>query len=107
MSRKIVFTLLLCVAWVLTAGAQNTIESIRKAYQDVHHMIDQMTPDEGGMWEMPPEYYDLKVVQNLPGTGPHQEIIRMFYGDLETEEEYDPYPPHYLQSARKGSHDRR
>ena len=81
----------------MTAGAQNSVESIRKAYQDVHKMIDQMTPDAEGMWEMPPEYFDLKVVQNLPGTGPHEEKIRMYYGELESEEEGDPYPPHYLR----------
>ena len=71
----------------MTAGAQNSVESIRKAYQDVHKMIDQMTPDAEGMWETPPEYFDLKVVQNLPGTGPHEEKIRMYYGELESEEE--------------------
>ena len=97
MSRKKFFTLLICVAWAMTAGAQNSVESIRKAYQDVHKMIDQMTPDAEGMWEMPPEYFDLKVVQNLPGTGPHEEKIRMYYGELESEEEGDPYPPHYLR----------
>lgn len=97
MSRKKIFTLLICVAWAMTAGAQNSVESIRKAYQDVHKMIDQMTPDAEGMWEMPPEYFDLKVVQNLPGTGPHEEKIRMYYGELESEEEGDPYPPHYLR----------
>ena len=97
MSRKKIFTLLICVAWAMTAGAQNSVESIRKAYQDVHKMIDQMTPDAEGMWETPPEYFDLKVVQNLPGTGPHEEKIRMYYGELESEEEGDPYPPHYLR----------
>ena len=97
MSRKKIFTLLICVAWAMTAGAQNSVESIRKAYQDVHKMIDQMTPDADGMWKTPPEYFDLKVVQNLPGTGPHEEKIRMYYGELESEEEGDPYPPHYLR----------
>jgi hypothetical protein len=97
MSRKKIFTLLICVAWAMTAGAQNSVESIRKAYQDVHKMIDQMTPDADGMWETPPEYFDLKVVQNLPGTGPHEEKIRMYYGELESEEEGNPYPPHYLR----------
>ena len=97
MSRNKIFTLLICVAWTLTAGAQNSVESIRKAYQDVHKMIDQMTPDADGMWETPPVYFDLKVVQNLPGTGPHEEKIRMYYGELESEEEGDPYPPHYLR----------
>lgn len=96
MRKKIAFTFLLCATWILSVGAQNTIESIRKEYQDVHEMIVSMTPDKEGMSAWPPEYYDLKVVQNLAGTGPHKENIRMFYGELEPEEEGDPYPPHYL-----------
>jgi len=97
MGKKVVFTLLLCVAGALTAGAQQTIESIRKVYQEVHEMIDQMTPNADREWATPPEYFDLQVVQNLPATGPHKENIRMFYGELEPEEEGDPYPPHFLR----------
>jgi hypothetical protein len=104
MRKKVLITLLLCVAWAWDADAQNTIESIRKAYQDVHEQIARMTPDEEGMWQMPPQYFDLQVVQNLPATGPHRENIRFFYGELEPENEeeeemYNPYPPHYLHFA--------
>jgi len=94
--RKNVLLILLFVV-VLTSGAQNSIQSIRKEYQAVHEMIAQMTPNEDREWETPPEYYDLHVVQNLPATGLHKENIRMFYGELEPEEEGDPYPPHYLR----------
>ena len=52
-------------------------------------------PSEG----IPPEYYHLRVLQNLPGTGGHEENIRMYYGELESEEEGDSYPPHYLRFA--------
>ena len=92
-----------CAMWTLTAVAQKTtertgvtIESIRKQYQDIHEWISQMSKDfpaEG----VPPEYYELEVLQNLAGTGPHMENIRMYFGDEESEEEeYNPYPPHYL-----------
>lgn len=97
MSKKVLFTLLLGVAWALSASAQQTIESIRKVYQEVHEMIDQMTPNADREWATPPEYFDLQVVQNLPATGPHKENICMFYGELEPEEEGDPYPPHFLR----------
>ena len=96
MIKKAVFTLLLCIAGVLSVSAQNTVESIRKEYQNVHEWMAQMGdnfPSDG----IPPEYFDLRVVQNLPATGPHQENIRMYYGELESEEEGDPYPPHYLR----------
>ena len=97
MRKRLVLALFLCVAWTLTASAQQTVEHIRKAYQDVHEMIDHMTPKGDDMPAMPPEYFDLQVVQNLPATGGHKENIRMYYGELEPEEEGDPYPPHYLR----------
>lgn len=95
MMKKVTITLLLCVAWVLTVNAQNTVENIRKTYQDVHEWIAQMGTD------LPSEYFDLHVVQNLPATGPHNENIRMYYGEKQSEdnEEYNPYPPHYLRFA--------
>ena len=78
-----------------------TIQSIRKAYQDVHEMIAQMTPNADREWATPPEYFDLQVVQNLPATGGHKENIRMYYGNLPNKDEdgdvYNPYPPHYLR----------
>jgi hypothetical protein len=98
--KKVVYTLLLCAVWTLTAEAQNSMESIRKTYQEVHQWIAQMTPNKDGESEMPPEYYDLHVEQNLPGTGPHHEKIRMFYGEVESEsgeDDFNPYPPHYLR----------
>jgi len=99
MKKRLSFTLLSCMAWMLTVSAQNSIESIRKEYQGVQQWINQMSenfPSDG----IPSEYYDLRVEQNLPGTGPHHESIRMYYGELEPEEEGDPYPPHYLRFAR-------
>ena len=97
MRQKIVVTLLWCVAGALGVSAQNTVESIRKAYQAVHEDMDRMQPDAEGFSAMPPEYFDLNVVQNLPATGPHKEHVRMYYGELEPEEEGNPYPPHYLR----------
>ena len=83
------------VGCLQTAFAQNTIESIRKAYQGQKEEIARMSdefPGEG----TPPVYYHLHVSQNLPGTGMHHENVRMYYGELPSEEEGDPFPPHYL-----------
>lgn len=88
---------MLCTAWGLSAEAQNTVESIRKEYQNVHEWIARMIPDSDSMTGIPPEYYDLSVVQNLPGTGPHRESIRMYFEDGETDEEGAVYPPHCLR----------
>ena len=96
---KAIATIVLCMTWALPIQAQNTIESIRKEYQSVQERIAHMMPDEDGNYAWPPEYYDLHVIQNLPATGPHHENIRMFYGEekQEDEENYNPYPPHYLR----------
>ena len=101
MRKRARMTLLLCVAWALTAVAQNTVESIRKQYQEVYEWIGHMS-DEFPAEGIPPEYFDLHVAQNLPGTGPHHENVRMYYGDKEPElvdgeeEGVNPYDDHYL-----------
>ena len=93
---KIVIALMLCVAWTLSASAQTTVESIRKEYQAVQQDIALMMPNEDGETPSPPVYYDLNVSQNLPGTGPHHEHIRMYYNELDADED-EVYPPHYLR----------
>lgn len=95
--KKTVISILLCAAFVISAQAQKrTVESIRQAYADVHEWISHMMPNEEGETGMPPEYFELNVMQNLPGTGPHHEVIRMFYGEEKTEDDVI-YPPHYLR----------
>jgi len=87
-------TLLLTLAMLQVAEAQHTIALIRKAYQEQKEQIALMSdnfPAEG----CPPEYYHLHTAQNLPGTGPHHENIRMYYDDVETEEDVI-IPPHRL-----------
>ena len=74
--------MLLCAIWTLTASAQNTVESIRKEYQDVQKWMAEMENFDS---ETYPAYYDLHVKQNLPGTGLHEENIRLYF----TEEEPD------------------
>jgi len=97
--KRIVLTLV-CALWMIAAGAQNTVESIRKLYQEVQENIGLMMPGEDGMWGVPPQYYELDVHQNLPGTGLHNELYRMFYVDEEVlDEDGEPviYPPHFLR----------
>lgn len=95
--KKTVISILFCAAFVMSAQAQKrTVESIRQTYAEVHEWISHMMPNEEGETGMPPEYFELNVMQNLPGTGPHHEVIRMFYGEEETEDGVI-YPPHYLR----------
>ena len=79
----------------LPASAQNTVESIRKEYQEMQQHIKQMMDPESFV---PKEFYNLIVHQNLPGTGPHEENIHLYY--IEDEEDEDKiYAPHYLRFA--------
>lgn len=43
--KKIILAALFC-ALAAAAGAQNTVLSIRKEYQEVHEWLQRMTPDE-------------------------------------------------------------
>jgi hypothetical protein len=95
--KKLIVIALMMVGGLQMAVAQNTIASIRKAYQDQQNVIAEMAenfPYDG----YPPCYYHLSVVMNLPATGLHRENIRMYFGEKEQDEEedYNPYPPHYL-----------
>ena len=100
MKKTIVFTLLLCAVWTLTASAQNTVESIRKEYQDVQKWIAEMEDFES---ETYPAYYDLHVKQNLPGTGLHEENICLYFTeeepDYEAEEVYTS-PTNHLRFVK-------
>lgn len=94
---KIVVTYILLLAAGVSVFAQTTVESIREEYREIHEMIELMTLDSEGFSAMPPSYYEVTKVQNLPATGMHREVVRMYYGELPSEEEGDPYPPHYLR----------
>lgn len=95
--KKLIVIALMMVGGLQVVCAQNTIQSIREAYQAQKKVIADMCetyPYEG----MPPALYHLKVLMNLPATGLHEENIRMYFGEQEQddEENYNPYPPHFL-----------
>ena len=97
MMRRIFITLTICLA-ATSAMAQQTVQSIRERYNAIHEVIQQMTPDKDGETMLPKEYIDLDVYQNLPGTGGHNERIRLWYGYLEDGNDVI-YPPRYLSFA--------
>ena len=84
----------------LTAKEKKAVEEIRQRYSDMKKMISLM--GEGPDWQdravdadspggWPPEYFHVKVVQNLPATGYHEENVRIYYEEEEIPEEI--YPP--------------
>ena len=97
MIHRIFITLIICLA-ATSAMAQQTVQSIRERYNAIHEVIQQMTHDKDGETMLPKEYIDLDVYQNLPGTGGHNERIRLWYGYLEDGDDVI-YPPRYLSFA--------
>ena len=97
MIYRIFITLIICLA-ATSAMAQQTVQSIRERYNAIHEVMQQMTPDKDGETMLPKEYIDLDVYQNLPGTGGHNERIRLWYGYLEDGDDVI-YPPRYLSFA--------
>ena len=118
---KKVFLLLLCLAALAMPGRaqgyksvakpnsfeKKAIENVRQRYAEMKKMIDMM--GEGADWQdraedadspggWPPEYFHVKVVQNLPGTGYHEENVRMFYEEERSGED-EVYPPLRLAYA--------
>ena len=97
--KRLIVIAMMALGGLQVAGAQNTIQSIREAYQAQKRTMAEMCetyPYEG----MPPAFYHLRVLMNLPATGLHEENIRMYFGEMEQDEEaedYSPYPPHFLR----------
>ena len=91
MMKKLYLLVLAAVVCSQTATAQSVVENIRKAYAEAKAEIANISSEDG----YPPEYYQLNVVQNLPGTGPHHEDVLMIFKE-EPAPEGVVYPPHRI-----------
>ena len=82
----------LLLAGVQTAGAQeqDVVTSVRQRYAAVKERIGLMMGEDA----IPQEYYQVRVLQNLPGTGPHEEDVRMYYG---YRDDHDIWPSRLLE----------
>lgn len=98
MIHRIFITLSIYLIATSAMAQKYTVQSIRERYNAVHEVMRQMTPDKDGETMLPKEYIDLDVYQNLPGTGGHNERIRLWYGYLEDGDDVI-YPPRYLSFA--------
>lgn len=92
--NRFIVSLFVLLAGGMTASAQHTVESIRQLYGEVQEDIRRMANEE-----MPAEYYNLHVKQNLPATGPHDVNIYMYYDEKPGQAENVIYPEHYLRFA--------
>lgn len=112
--KRLLTALLPALMIVLTAFAQKpdtreqkVIDNIRQRYSEMKDYIysmgeganwgeDAEGPDSPGAW--PPAYFHVKIAQNLPATGYHEENVRMYYEEVRTSEE-EIYPPLRLAFA--------
>lgn len=98
--KKLLLSLLLLATFLPSVTAQDAIADIRQRYAATKEHIADMMQEDG--W--PPTYYETNIVENLPGTGPHKENIKMFYAldeekAAEAEEgdiSYHVHPPVWL-----------
>lgn len=90
MKRKdVIIGILMLVFCMPVAQAQESVEVIRTHYYAVKERISEMEAQQ-----RPFEYYQVKVAQNLPGTGGHEETVNMYYGDRE---DHEIWPSHWLE----------
>ena len=71
--------------------AQDAIEQIRTHYKAVKARIDEM---EKGSLDYPfPKYFEVKILENYPGTGPHEEDVHIYQVEEEGYDEDVIFPP--------------
>lgn len=98
MRNKLAFVCLLFCLSVMTAHAQDAKNAIRDHYAAIKAMIAEYATleAEGEQYQYPVnECYKVKIRQNLPGTGLHEEDVLMYYGEVEGSDEI--YPDHWLE----------
>ncbi|MBQ7552900.1 MAG: hypothetical protein IJT46_00885 [Bacteroidaceae bacterium] len=81
--------MLLFIAWVPMVHAQYETEEIREHYYKVKQRIAEMEQQA-----IPAEYYQVTIMKNLPGSGPHKETVNMYYTDRE---DHEIWPSHCLE----------
>ncbi len=94
--RKVAFLSLLCCLSFLAADAQDAKKAIRDHYAAVKERLAEFAKLEAEGETYPVnECYKVKIKQNLPGTGLHEEEVLMIYAEVEGEDEV--YPDHRLE----------
>ena len=96
MRKKIAFVFFLCCLSFQMTSAQDLKEAIRDHYSAVKESIANLSQIEAEGEKYPVnECYKVKVKQNLPGTGLHEEDVTLYYGEVEGRDEV--YPAHWLE----------
>ena len=92
MEKRLWFLVASIMMCMLTATAQDAVSVIRKHYAEAQQKVAEYDLAEKGEGNVFPEYYEINIVQNLPGTGPHYEKVRMYF-NVNDNEEWQPDEP--------------
>ncbi len=100
--RQIVLTLILALGCLAaTAQAQDAKAAIRQHYAAAKAYVEQQQQVEAGGDIYPvTQCFSVQVKQNLPGTGYHQEDVKLYYRE-EQETDEQIYPDLLLDFATK------
>ena len=102
MKHRVLFlAVLVGLAFCSTTQAQDVKSAIRQHYAEAKAYIEQMKQVEAEGDQYPvPQVFSVKVEQNLPGTGYHEEDIKMYYREEQDSDE-QIYPDLLLDFATK------
>ena len=101
--RQIVLTLILALGCLVeTVQAQDAKAAIRQHYAAAKAYVEQQQQVEAGGDIYPvTQCFSVQVKQNLPGTGYHQEDVKLYYREEQDSDE-QIYPDLLLDFATRG-----
>lgn len=93
------------MAWTQCMTAQTSIEQIRKHYSDVKECVNGMADpykfpeDMDEDHQYVPQFYQVNIEENYPGTGMHHEKVFIYHADVEGSDEGEVFPPQRIEFA--------
>ena len=99
MRKRMILGVLLALAGMLSVAAQDAENVIRKHYAEAQQKVAEYDKAEKGEGDVFPQYYEVNIVQNLPGTGPHHKRVRMYYYEYDNED-WQPDEPMLTRSLQ-------
>lgn len=83
--KRVLVTFLVGLTCLQMVSAQDAVNAIRKDYADAMEKVKTMAEWEKEGEPPYPQYYQVYAIQNLPGTGKHEEVTRMYFHEVEND----------------------
>lgn len=99
--NKLMISLMLVVVGTFHVAAQDATTIIRKHYAEAQQKVAEYSKGENDDYSSVfPQYYEVNIMQNLPGTGPHHEQMRLYFYEHELGEDGEPDGPMLARSLQ-------